>query len=353
MKIKLAILEKDIGYLTRIVSVFGTKYADKFQIYSFTDMDVALSTLDPEKIEVLIANDSFEIDINKLPKRCGFAYFVDTADIDGINGQRAICKFQRVDLIYKQILSIYSESAGSVSKLKLGDDSSKVIIFEPASGGAGSSSMAAACAMHFASRGKRTQYINFEKFGSSDSFFSAEGQFDMSDIIFAVKSKKANLGMKLESCVKQDNSGVYFYSQSKLALDMMELNYDDMARLISEFQLMGAYDYIIVDMDFSIEKEAFKVYRNAHTLLWVGDGSEISNNKLFRAYNALITLEEHEEFSIVNRLTLVYNKFSNKSSKVLNDIGVKNIGGAPRYEHATTAQVLTQLSSMEMFDKII
>ena len=175
----------------------------------------------------------------------------------------------------------------------------------------------------------------------------------MSDIIFAVKSKKANLGMKLESCVKQDNSGVYFYSQSKLALDMMELNYDDMARLISEFQLMGAYDYIIVDMDFSIEKEAFKVYRNAHTLLWVGDGSEISNNKLFRAYNALITLEEHEEFSIVNRLTLVYNKFSNKSSKVLNDIGVKNIGGAPRYEHATTAQVLTQLSSMEMFDKII
>ena len=52
MKIKLAILEKDQSYLNRIVSVFGTKYADKFQIYSFTDMDVAFSTLETAKIEV-------------------------------------------------------------------------------------------------------------------------------------------------------------------------------------------------------------------------------------------------------------------------------------------------------------
>jgi len=29
MKIKLAILEKDKSYLSRVVTVFGTKYADK------------------------------------------------------------------------------------------------------------------------------------------------------------------------------------------------------------------------------------------------------------------------------------------------------------------------------------
>ena len=110
MKIKLAILEKDESYLNRIVSVFGTKYADKFQIYSFTDMDVAVSTLESAKIEIMVASDAFEIDVNKLPKRCGFAYFVDSMDVDMLNGQRAICKFQKADLIYKQILSIYSEN---------------------------------------------------------------------------------------------------------------------------------------------------------------------------------------------------------------------------------------------------
>lgn len=353
MKIKLAILEKDQSYLNRIVSVFGTKYADKFQIYSFTDMEVAFSTLETAKIEVMVASDAFEIDVNKLPKRCGFAYFVDSADVEMLNGQRAICKFQKADLIYKQILSIYSENAGNVSGLKFGDDSSKIIFFQPVSGGVGASSMAAACAMHFAAKGKKTLYLNLERFGSANVFFTAEGQFDMSDIIFALKSKKANLAMKLESCVKQAENGVYFYSQSKIALDMMELTSEDVMRLISELQLTGSYDYIIVDAEFSLDREALKVYRKAHTVVWVGDGSEISNSKLFRAFNALNTLEQNADSPIPNRMVLIYNKFSNKTSKTLTDIGIKNIGGTPRFEHATSEQVLEQLSAKDMFDAIM
>lgn len=353
MKIKLAILESDRVYLNRIVNVFGAKCADKFEIYSFTDMDAALSTLESAKIEVLIASDAFEVDVSKLPKRCGFAYFVDSADIETFNGQRVICKFQKIDLIYKQILSIYSENASNVSGLKLGDDSSKILFFQPVSGGTGASTMAAACATYFASKGKKTLYLNLEKFGSSGVFFEAEGQFDMSDIIFALKSKKANLSIKLESCVKQAENGVCFYAQSKIALDMMELSYEDITRLINELSLTGSYDYIVVDTDFSIEKDALNLYRKAHTVVWVGDGSEMSNIKLFRAFNAMKTLEQSADSSILNRLVLIYNKFSNKTSKTLDDIGVKNIGGAPRFEHATAAQVLQQLSGMEMFDKLM
>lgn len=353
MKIKLAILEKDQSYLNRIVHVFGMKYADKFQIYSFTDLNVAFSTLETAKIDVMVASDAFEINVDQLPRRCGFAYFVDSADIEMLNGQRAICKFQKADLIYKQILSIYSENASNVTGLKFGDDNSKLIIFQPASGGTGASSMAAACAIHFASRGVRVLYLNLERFGSSDLFFDAEGQFDMSDIIFALKSKKANLAMKLESCVKQSANGVFFYSQSKIALDMLELNTDDVTRLITELQLTGSYDYIVIDTDFSIHGEALKIYRKAHTIVWVGDGSELSNSKLVRAYNALNTLEQNADAPLLNRTVLIYNKFSNKTSKALDEFGLKYIGGAPRFEHATTAQVLEQLSTMEMFDKIM
>ncbi len=353
MKIKLAILEKDIGYLNRIVNAFAAKYPEKFQLYSFTNVDAALSTLDEEKIEVLVSSDAFEIDVKKLPKRCGFAYFVDSAGIDTVNGMPAICKFQKADLIYKQILSVYSENAGNVSGLKFGDDRSKIIIFESVSGGVGGSTLASACATRFAQKGKKTMYLNLERYGSSDVFFKADGQFDMSDIIFVLKSKKANLSMKLESCAKQADNGVYFYSQSKIALDMAELDTDDIIRLISELQISGSYDYIVVDADFDINKESLRVYRKAHSIVWVGDGSEISNTKLFRAFNALSVLEQNADVSISSRISLIYNKFSNKTGRTLNDIGIKNIGGAPRYEHADTAQVLSQLSSMEMLDKLI
>ncbi len=215
------------------------------------------------------------------------------------------------------------------------------------------STMAAACALHFAAQGKKALYLDLERFGSSDSFFSAEGQFDMSDIIFALKSKKANLALKLESCVKQDPRGVYFYSQSKIALDMLELTTDDILRLINELRLTGSYNAIIVDLDFSIDRDALKVLRQMHSIVWVGDGSDISNTKLYRAFNALSTMEQNADSPLTNRLQLIYNKFSSKTSKSLEEIGIKNIGGNPRYEHATTAMVLGEVAPKEMFDKIV
>lgn len=353
MKIKLAILENDQSYLNRIVSVFNTKYSENFEIYSFTNMEIALEAIENNRINVLIADDEFDIDADKLPARCGFAYFVESAGIEQIKDQAAICKFQKVELIYKQILSIYSEKAGNVSEIKLGEDTCKIIAFTSASGGSGSSSVAASCAAHHAKKGMKTLYLNFEVLGSSDIFFSGEGQFDMSDIIFSIKSQKTNLAIKLESCVKQDASGVYFYSQPKIALDMMELNEEEIIRLISDVRIAGTYNYIILDLNFSLNNSTRKILRQAHTVVLVGDGSENSNNKMNNAYLALSMLEANEEQPLVNRISILYNKFSNKTSQVLEIDGVKSIGGAPRYEHATTSQVVAELSKMMMFDQLM
>ena len=134
---------------------------------------------------------------------------------------------------------------------------------------------------------------------------------------------------------------------------MQELNSEEVIRLISELKLTGSYDYIVIDADFAIDKDYLQICRQAHALVWVGDGSEISDTKIFRAYAALSALEQNEDLPLVNRIYLIYNKFSNKTSRMVADVGIKNIGGAPRYEHASTKQILTQLSDMEMFNKIV
>ncbi len=353
MKIKLAILEKDQSYLARIVSVFNAKYTDKFEVYSFTDMDYALAYLEDAKIDVFVANDIFDIDVKNIPGRCGFAYLVDSADIEKENGQKAIFKFQKVGLIYKQILSIYAEKATSISGLKLGEDSTRIIVFNSVSGGAGSSTIAASAARHFAALGKKTLYLNLEKFGSADLFFHAEGQFDMSDIIYALKSRRANLALKLESCVKQDYSGVYFYSQSKIALDMLELNMEETMRLVSELKVTGSYDYICIDTDFAMNQETLKLYRQAHAVVWTAEGTEISNAKIYRAYTALSIMEQNAESPLINRLCIVYNKFSSKTGKTITEGNVKIIGGAPMFMQASTEQILEEISKLPLFDKLI
>lgn len=352
MKIKLAILENDQGYLNRIVSVFSTRYADKFQIYSFTELEYAVSALEAEKIDVLIANDFFSIDIDLLPKRCSFAYFVDSADIDTVNGQRAICKFQKAELIYKQILSIYSENAGNLAGLKLTDDESKIIVFSSPCGGTGTTSVAVACAINFAKKGKNVLFLSFEDFGSSDLYFSGEGQFDMSDVIFALKSKKSNVAMKLESYVKKDSSGVCFFSKAKFALDMLEFNHEERIQLLEHLKMFGSYDYIVLDCSFGLDKQHLEYYKKSHNIVMVGDGSTISNIKISGAYNSMITIEQALDVSVANRFSLIYNKFSSKTGNIIENADLKNLGGAPTFLQATDRQIAQELSKLDIFEKL-
>lgn len=353
MKIKLAILERDQNCLNRVVNAINTKYANKFEIYSFTNAEIAVSVLNTSNIDVVLAGDYFDIDPESIPSKCAFAYLVDSLEIENINNHKAICKFQKTELFYQQIVNLYYENTDNCVAVKIGDKNSKIIAFCSVSGGTGASSVAAAAAIQYAGTDKKTLYLNLEKFGSADSFFSGDGQADMSDVIFAIKSKNKKLAVKLTEYVKQDETGVYFYSQPKVALNMYEFSTEDTLLLLSELQSSGAYDYIIVDMNFGLDNDTLKFFNQMHSVIFVGDGSEISNSKIFRAYNSLVLIEENTDIALTDRLGIIYNKFSNKTSTMLTDINIRNIGGFPRYKHATCSQIIGQLSQSDFFSKII
>lgn len=353
MRIRLAVLETDISYLKRLTAVFETRYADKVEVHSFSDPKIALSSLESAKIDMLVASDAFDIHVESLPKRCGFAYLVDSPDVTTVRNRHAICKFQRVEQIFKQILSLYSETAGDMAEFKPENDDCLVVIFSSPCGGTGTTTVAAASARVFAASGKRVLYLNLEKFGSSESFFQAEGPFTMSDVIFALKNKKSNFSLKLESCVKRDACGVSFYAPVTVALDMLSVKAEEYVRLITELQWTGSYDVIVADIDFALDAEMLKCYAVAHSIVWVGDGSEISNQKILRAYRSLSVLEDQGECRLLNRCCLVYNKFSNKTGRILPETGIRSVGGAPRYTHATAAQIVDQLSHMDFLSKIV
>ena len=353
MKIRLAILDADQEYLNRIVTVFGTRYSEKFELYSFTDQELCMSSLKSAKIDILVADSVFDVSPLALPSNCSFAYFVNSTEIESYRGEAAICKFQKADLIYKMILSIYAEKIQGITGLKMKDDQCKLIAFGAAGGGSGASTMAAACALHYTRNRKRVLYLNLERFGASDVFFSAGGQFDMSDVIFALKEQKANFPYRLESWVRQDPRRAYFYARPKVALDMMELSAEEINHLLSELKLGGSYDYIIVDTDFNIDRDHIDIYRGMHGIVIVADGTEIGNQKTLSMLQALAMKEENAEVPIMKRMSYLYNQFSNKSSLALPSVEIRNLGGIPRYEHATTQQILEQVAEKAIFDEIL
>lgn len=352
MKIKLALLDKDINYLNRIVTMCNVRYADKLEIYSFTDQASAFQTISTKPVDLLIASDQFEIEDGTIPANCGFAYFVESNSIETLRNKPAICKFQKIDLIFKQILSIYSETASRSTKFRFDDSASKTLFFASASGGVGGSTIAAACAVAIAKQSKRVLFLNLEGFGAAESFFSGEGQFTLGDVIYAIKGRKSNLSLKLESAVKQDVSGVYYFSAPEVALDIHDLAIEDIQRLLNEVRLSGLYDFIVLTADFGFDEKSFLLWKEASKVIMISDGSDVANLKFDRMYKSLQILEQQNESVQTYKMNILYNKFSNKTGKTISGLSVKTLGGIPRFEHATTQQVISQIAGMEVMTEL-
>ncbi len=353
MKLGLAILDADSNYTQRITATLSLRYGDKLQVHGFTALDPALSALEEERIQIFLADEAFQIAPSRVPQGCGFAYLVSGSGIDALNGQKAINKFQQIDAIYRAVLDIFSDCAGNISFHNDKDGECKLAVFSSPCGGTGTTSVAAAYAARLAEQGRRVFYLNLECFNSSDALFEGEGQLGMDDVVYAIKSKKANLTLKLESCARRDACGVYFFAPPRIALDFMELTDDELLGLVDALRDSGHYDVAVVDMDFSLEERALRVFRKASALVWVCDGSENADLKIHRAYKALEVLEQKDDGAYSDNICVIYNKFSNKTGKIITDLPARAPGGVPRLEHATPLQVRGHLARQQFLDEIL
>lgn len=352
MKIKLAILEKDSNYLKKISSVMENKYVENIQIFIFTDQKLALQGIESNKIDVFLAYEEFEVEVDKLPKRCGFAYLTDSSDINEVNGYKAIHKFQKTEAIYKEIVSIYAEVAANTSGVSYSDNSkTKLILFTSPAGGVGTSTMAVSCAKHFG-RTNKVMYLCLDPLSEMEQYFNGNGTYDFSEIIFALKSQNTNLGLKIEGTVRSDESGVDYFASTRTALDMTELSKDDITKLIDTVRISDKYDYVILDMPFSIRESEMWLYELVGRIVITSDGSEISNGKIVRAINAMTIMQDRKELNLLAKMVLVYNKFSNKLSKMIESEEIKAIGGVQKYEHATNEQIVAEIQNMQVFENI-
>ena len=111
-----------------------------------------------------------------------------------------------MELIYKQILEIFADVSSNITGAKFDNKNTNIVAFYGCSGGTGSSSLATAYAKNMSQKGLKVLFINCEKYGSTDYFFSGTGNQTFSDVLYAVKSKKPicplNLKAQLELMIQ-------------------------------------------------------------------------------------------------------------------------------------------------------
>ena len=349
MKIRLGILEKDQLYKTRLINYFNANYADKLEIFSFSTLDSLLQYVAGKSLDVLLADEVSVPDAKVIPKNLAFAYWSEAANIDSIRDVRAVCKYQKAELIYKEILGLFAELDTSVTAYKLDGSSGAVITFVGTGGGVGATTAAVGCAMRIARMGKKVLFLDLTELGDTSLYFSGEGIFTLSDVLYSIKSKHANLFLKMESMVKKDASGVFFYDSCKVPLDIRDTKPEEIERLIKASTESKAYDYLILDVDSAMTSRQKTVFEQSSFIILVGNGTPSSNVKMERMVEA-IRLEGDQEGRILRKLMILYNGFHTGAQKAKLQEDIPELGGINAYKNGTCHQIAEEIAGKTVFN---
>ena len=358
MMLKVGIIDSRESYLKRLVDAFATGYSDRLEVFAFSNLNSFDEFTKNASVDVMLVGSDLGSEELEGKRGATLVYLVDDREIEKMYGHRAVCRFQKTELIYKNILDACSDRFDHVSSRRAAVEGVQVISFFPASGGAGASSMAAACALGAAKRGLRAFYLNLELFGTSAMYFNAAGVGGLEEVLMAIEAKKSNVAMRLQSVTKRSQNGVYFVDSVANALDLSELTPDHLDRLVREIAMSGTYNVIVIDMDFAHSPLASTAMELSTLSVFVSNGTAASNMKFERLYQMLQGMGRMGMAEGLQNAVLAYNNFSSKSGKRLSGDVVPVAGGLPRIVDANGsslegAQLVEALSVYGLFDELL
>lgn len=352
MKIRLGILDSDIRYVKRLVSFMNINYADKMEIYAFSELDALEEYLAKKRLDIVVAAPESIPEGYSLPETTALIFFSDSTEIDTIREVRTICKYQKADLIFYEILNIYAE-IDTTSTYKSKGKYSPLITFMGASGGVGTTTAAMACAYNLTTLGKNVLYLNCEENGYIDGFLSGGGNDTLSEVLYAVKSRNSNLPLKLESMLCRDETGVSFFRPFKVPLDYGDMKAEDLDQIINIINEIGTFNYIIADTESGNSAKRDVLLNRSEVIFLVGDGTEISNAKLGRLLQCVSLADERDGTSIFTHMQILYNKFGSQSSPARTGFDETIFGQFNKYENASGKQIAQLMAQKNLFEKLL
>ncbi|MCM1161031.1 MAG: hypothetical protein NC412_07390 [Roseburia sp.] len=352
MKMKLVICTKDNQYAARFMNYFDVHYADRMELIQFTDAVLLGQYISREHLDICLMDKEMLKALEAVMKEHA-TIVVLTEDRDEEAGAYpCIYKYQKAEMIFKELLNIYADGkSGLKSFRKRSSNEARSYVFCSASGGAGATTVALAYAIRQA-REKSVLYLNLQQYSNADLILKGEGTGKFDDVIFALKSKRGALSLKLESLVRKSKENVNFFVSCDNPLDLQELTVEEIEKLLKEVISCGLYQEVIIDIDSKLSPLEIAVMEQVEHIILVEGGTVSNSMKFGKFYRALEAVEDKMRKAFLSKLLLFYNQFSNKTSIEIEKNLAHVIGGIPRFEGVNMEGIISRIVMMDVFDQL-
>ncbi len=365
MKIRLGLLDNNQKYVSKILAYFNSRYSDDLEVYVFSNQEGFSQFIRNKQIDVLLANPELVTPEVAFPKSISVGYLAESADIETIYGVEAVCRYQKADLIYKEIVNLYAELDRKYT-YKAGKQNTHMLALFGASGGVGTTTAAICCAEALAMAGKTVLYLNLEQNGVTDDYLYGEGTMTMTDVLYAVKSKyvetgdadavkarKANLGLKFNSIVRQDESQVYFFEPFAVLLDAMSMKQDDILEIVRVLMESGIYEHIVLDLGSYLDGWRKTLMNESERIFIVSSGTNISNSKLLRLINAIEIEDSQKDTRVLSKVNIFYNRFGSDSADAVCAQDIPVFARVQNFKGGSTDEIMREIASAGGFRELL
>ena len=352
MKIRVVLCTPNKKYPVRLQRYYESHYdkLEAFDLHMFSDENLMEDYLQNHDADVLLVDEKSEIDIS-LYDNILCAYLVEDNSVDTFHGKNAIGKYQKVNMLFKEIFSFYADNNKAGKEYCFSSEQAKIYLFQNAGGGNGCTTVAMAYACAMAEKSKKVLYLNLELSGYVDHVFQAEKEIDFGDVLYMVKRNPENLAMKLMAAVTQDQSGVYFIKPSRNIPDMLEAGVQDMELLISTLERSCDFEIIVIDKAAGLSEIDKAVAGYASDIFFVLEATEISQHKFLRYVSSMKLMEEGAKNKSVSKIKIIFNKYKN-SQQIFSDVNFEILGGIPYYDDMSMSEIIKNVSRMQLMEKL-
>lgn len=356
MKIRVAICTQDARYSEKLVQYFQKYYYDKFVWNVFTELSYLMQFFQDNEADIILIDDAMRSEVaavaDNKQRDCVWACLSDDPDGEGSADFMQLRRYSRGDRIYRDLLELYSHkiNANFHNETML-DDKTAIYVFASASGGTGVSTLACAAARHFA-KYEKVLYINMENIGVTDPGFGEGSETGFDDVLFALKSRRNVLELKISSAVSRDGNGVFFFRVCQNVPDIMEMTGGDLKELLSAIRRMREYDKVILDIGNGLGDKEIAAMAYAERTVIVMENRGIASDKFTRYLQTLQMFEKNRKTDICSKFVILYNKILQQAKLPEQVEDVKVMGGIPRLENGSYSEIIDRIAGMDVLQNI-
>lgn len=351
MKIKVSVCSDDALYCEKLVNYFNSHYYDIFQWNVYTQSVYLQQIFESDTADLILVGREMESGLQRLDEKLRdsqlWAYL---AEEDGgqEEGGLYLAKYRRADQIYRDLLDLYARKEHArYENTSIVSGKTTFVAVVSAGGGIGASTIACAAAKSFAQM-EKTLYLNLENTGSCELAFKGEEKPGLDELVYAIKSRRNTLGIKIESSVSRDGTGTYYFKECANPMDLQSLLPEEIKELLKAIEAAKNYDKVIIDLGNGLQDKEITVMSMANRVVMVTDNSEIAALKLRRCLEFIRTVEEVKKVDIISKIHIYFNKVM-KNTQIPEKLFQIRVGGAfPLIENGNFAGIIDKIAGMEL-----